>query len=154
MAQFIKLAILHLMLWHTQSKVDDADRYAYYINYYSEEFNMDPVIPTAVIFRESSFNPKLVGHAGELGLGQLKRHTPSTKGYDNLARRALFEPSLNIYLTVRNLARVRDYCNSDNPNIWLSAYNGFRRKNGHCYKTAYSVRVMQTYRTIKRGWRI
>ena len=150
-AEIIKLVILHLSLWTSPTKLADADRYAFYINYYSQEFDVDPAITTAVIYRESNFDQYMVGKAKEIGLGQIKKGTPSTRDYNDLPRRAFFEPSFNIFLVVRNLARVRAYCHSDNPNQWLSAYNGWRRRSdGHCFKTNYSKRVMSTYRLIKK----
>ena len=148
--EFLKATILALTMWHGASKEIDAEVYSYYIITYSDLYHVDPALATAVIYRESTFDQYAISSKEAIGLGQIRRHTVSSKGYDKLGRKALFDPNLNIMLTLRALDHSRTVCNSDNPNVWLSVYNGIKKRNGHCIKSRYSMKVMKTYRLIKK----
>lgn len=106
--------------------------------------DLDPVLVAALIHHESGFNIHQVGAAGELGLGQLKRGTLATHGYDKAPDRVIFAIPVNVGLTVRHMLHVRATCGTAPPVAWLSVYSGRRR----CRPSRYSRAILVDY---KRG---
>jgi hypothetical protein len=61
---------------NTNQCVQDAKDYARYIVRYSEEYNLDPWLPTAVAAHESNFDAYRVGSKGERTIFQLHPYSP------------------------------------------------------------------------------
>lgn len=149
-AKVLLLIILSLTGWKNQRDIDKASKYADIIIKHSAAFNIDPLLIVAVIQKESGFREIIKGKADERGLMQIKPKSSASKGYDIYGKKALYDPDLNIYLGARHLARAKVECGTDVMGYYLSFYNGFRQKNGHCYKTSYSEKVMIEYRKLRR----
>lgn len=97
------------------------------INRAARAFDVDPVLQAAVIARESGFNARARGAAGELGLQQLLRGTLATAGYEHLTDEALMQLPINTWLGARFLAHVRAACarkGITDPLAWVSQYKG------------------------------
>lgn len=86
----------------------------------------DPLLTTSIILSESSFRPKVVSHAGAIGLMQLR---PTTARY--IARRnsiewrgniALKDPAYNIKLGIAYFSYLEDLFEGDR-HLALIAYN-------------------------------
>lgn len=83
------------------------------INRCAQVYSLHPDLIKAVIWRESRFNPKAVGKAGEVGLMQLTK--PATKDWAKAHKRRvplryeLFNPHLNIVIGSWYLARARNH---------------------------------------------
>jgi hypothetical protein len=105
---------------------------------------LDPVLVAAVLHHESGFRADKRGKLGELGLGQLKRGTLATHGYDASPDRVLLAIPVNVGLTVRHMLHVRAVCGTSPAAAWLSVYSGRR----HCRPSPYSLAVLADY---KRG---
>lgn len=86
---------------------------------------LDPFIVLGVIKRESNFNTKAMGRAGEKGLGQLMENTARPVA-ENLGYKfdsaMLFNPEYNLKLTITQLSYLYDIYNKD-INKTLTAYN-------------------------------
>jgi hypothetical protein len=135
------LAIALLALGHPHARPGDDARariLAAQINHAARKAHVDPILLSALVARESSFNPHARGKAGELGYGQLKRNTVATRGYDNLTDEALMQPPVNLWLTARHMARARRLCGNAPPVEWLSLYRGTKR----CRATRYSRAIV------------
>ncbi len=90
-------------------KADRAEIESYILSA-SQKHNVSPSLIRAIIWRESKFNPRVIGKAKEIGLMQItsgavqdwckanKKSTPM--------RRSLFKPSLNIEIGTWYLARA------------------------------------------------
>ena len=115
--------------------------------------SFDPVLLMAMIQSESSFNPRQLGHAGEIGLMQ---HKPSTAQW--MARvsclhwsgaESLFNPLVNIQLGAAYLNYLRGKFDS-HAQLYLAAYNrGSSRARGSLEKKIwpkeYPAHVMKHY---------
>lgn len=83
------------------------------INAASQKHNVPPSLIRAIIWRESKFNPRVVGKAKEIGLmqitdGAVKDWCNATKQQIS-SRRSLFKPSLNIEIGTWYLARAEKH---------------------------------------------
>lgn len=130
----------------------------------SKQFEFDPVFVLAVIQTESSFNPRRVGSAGEIGLMQVlpktaewiakKYHIPWN------GDQSLYDPATNVRMGIRYFALLREQFDG-RAYHYLPAYNmgaaNMRRierklgnvdENGHIQKREYAMRVMKNYMTI------
>ncbi len=96
----------------------------------SKRYALDPLLVKAVIWRESDFNPNVVGAKGEIGLMQLMINS-SVQDWTNYTKKkitnkgVLFNPKLNIEIGTWYLAHSRDqWLNYNNSNILaLAGYN-------------------------------
>ena len=117
-ALFAMVSAFLLYLLQSKGFFIDESRYDALIVQAGERHNVDPMLIKAVIFRESAFNSKSVGSAGEIGLMQIlpagsvtdwskfhKRKVPQTV--------FLFDPAMNIEIGTwylkRALNRWKDY---------------------------------------------
>tara|TARA_Y100000034_G_scaffold90917_1_gene109598 strand:+ start:1002 stop:1499 length:498 start_codon:yes stop_codon:yes gene_type:complete len=120
---------------------------------YSEEYNIDPVILTAMIYAESRWNPKVESRAGACGLTQVIPKWSRKFGYVSCSRLKR-DPDM----AIRKGAQILDYWinryNRGNIRLGLCGYNaGYRcrgkskilDKRGH---TRYTRRVLKMYRKI------
>lgn len=123
---------------------------------YSEEYNIDPVILTAMIYAESRWNPKVESRAGACGLTQVIPKWSRKFGYVSCSRLKR-DPDM----AIRKGAQILDYWinnyNRGNVRLGLCGYNaGYRcrgkskilDKRGH---TRYTRRVLKMYREIELG---
>ncbi len=92
----------------------------------AEKHDLDPVFLLAMIQNESSFNPKMVGSAGEIGLMQIKPATAQwiakTNHLPYKGKSSLFDPVSNIKLGVALLDHLRSQFDSSSR-LYVSAYN-------------------------------
>lgn len=143
----------------------------------SRRNQIDPRLVKAVIWRESRFNPRSVGKAGEIGLMQVMQENAATDwaramGKPVPSKGALFNPKLNIeigswYLarSVRRWSKYRDcyalaLCEYNagltRANKWKPADpNGDVRSRIAIASThAYVNEILDRYETYKQTWEI
>ncbi len=91
----------------------------------SEKYGFDPIFLMAVIQNESSFNPRMKGGAGEIGLMQIKPDTAEwiakTYKLSYKGAQSLYNPEINISIGAAFLNKLRTQFS--NSNLYLSAYN-------------------------------
>ena len=119
----------------------------------SHKYGFDPVFLMAVIENESSFNPGVIGGAGEIGLMQVTPATGAwiTKMY-NLpwkGKKSLQDPTNNIRIGAAYMAYLREEFDFEGP-LYLAAYNmgsgNVRKSLGkNIFPKIYSTRVMHRY---------
>ena len=100
---------------------------------------VDPFLVVALIERESSWNPRAVGAAGERGVMQIHpaggawaKYGPAGASWD-----AAFNVPTNIRVGTLWMAWKRRHCGTSDPRLWLSAYQG-----GRCRATTYSRAIV------------
>lgn len=99
----------------------------------SRENGMDPRLVSAVIWKESRFNPQAKGKAGEVGLMQVMPVTglewAGTHGVEGFTPERLFDPETNLRAGVWYLRKaVEEWSTKDNPLPYaLAQYNAGRR---------------------------
>jgi soluble lytic murein transglycosylase len=130
----------------------------------SQEFEFDPVFIMAVIQTESSFNPKQVGSAGEIGLMQILPKTAEWIAKKNhlpwKGDKSLYDPSTNVRIGIRYFAMLREQFDG-HAYHYLPAYNmgpknmrkidakmGAYDKHGRVQKREYAMHVMKNYTAI------
>ena len=117
---------------------------------YSKKYNVDPLLIKAVIAVESSYNPKIVSHAGARGLMQLM---PDTAKRFNVSDS--FDPDQNIRGGTKYLRFLHKRFNGDIKLI-LAGYNAgegaVQKYNGvPPYKETikYIPKVLKAYKNLK-----
>jgi len=126
--------------------------------------NIDLFLVLGVIKRESDFNPKARGLAGERGLGQLMEDTAKVVA-ENLGYiydpNKLYETRYNLKLTITQIAYLLNLYNND-IHMALTAYNrgqqGLvefmdRRENKNSAASDYSNMVIYFANEYKEGFR-
>jgi len=98
------------------------------IFHYSNEFGICPMVASAVIQTESSFNVDAVGKQGEIGLFQLM---PSS--FPAYTVKQLKDPRINIKLGIEYLAKMKKMCKHKRDLDYLTCYN-FGIKNAEKVK--------------------
>jgi soluble lytic murein transglycosylase-like protein len=88
------------------------------ITMYSLAYNIDPKIALSVVAVESGFNPNVIGITGDVGLFQL-----NPKSFPNYSIKQLKDPTLNIELGIKYLAKMKKECKYKDNNEWLVCYN-------------------------------
>ena len=82
--------------------------FAALVLYWATEFAVPPQVVHAQLVAESTCRPQVVNKVtGAVGLGQILPGTRAALGYP---RYRLFDPGLNIALTVAHLRRCFDLC--------------------------------------------
>lgn len=113
----------------------------------------DPVFVMAVIRSESSFNPRIIGGVGEIGLMQIRPSTgkwiAGLVGVPWKGKKQLKDPVMNIKLGTAYLAYLRDMFDS-HARLYLAAYNmgqGNVKKalNRKVWPKVYPIHVMNNY---------
>lgn len=127
----------------------------------SRNYGFDPLFVMAVIQNESSFNVKMVGAVGEIGLMQVR---PTTAQWiSNLyhipykGEKTLFEPEVNIRLGVALMDKLRDQFDA-HSRLYISAYNIGATKVRSLVEEdrtpkEYVVAVMKRYLAIYQAFR-
>jgi len=97
------------------------------IRQYAEEYDLDPLLISAIIRVESRFNPKAVSHKGAKGLMQITDGTGNWAAREldilNFSEDMLFIPNINIMIGCWYLDKLRQQFNGD-LQLVLAAYNG------------------------------
>jgi soluble lytic murein transglycosylase len=98
----------------------------------ADRYGVDPALVKAVVWRESRFNPRAVGHAGEIGLMQIRElaavEWSSSQGVLAFELDHLFDPGTNTLAGAWYLSRVlKRYTQTDDPLPYaLADYNAGR----------------------------
>jgi len=126
---------------------DTASRYGDLIDREAARYGIEPELVIAVIHAESRFRAWARSRTNDYGLGQL--HVSSTTRPEYVGREhLLYDPALNIRLTVRALRMWRVYhrrrC-SEGSHHWVSHYNQGTR----VFRLRYERKVLRTYRRLR-----
>lgn len=122
----------------------------------SEKYGFDPIFLMAVIQNESSFNPRLKGSAGEIGLMQIKPDTAEwiakTYKLEYHGAQSLYRPEINISIGAAFMNKLRSQFAS-NSSLYLSAYNAGAKKvrmmvSEKMAPKVYATAVMKRYFAI------
>lgn len=125
----------------------------------SERYGFDPIFLMAVIQNESSFNPRMKGGAGEIGLMQIKPDTAEwiAKSYKLGYKKAedLYRPEINISIGAAFLNKLRTQFDS-NSSLYISAYNAGAKKvrqmvSANNTPKIYATAVMKRYFALYTG---
>lgn len=98
----------------------------------ARKYGLEPALVKAVVWRESSFNPRARGSKGEVGLMQISeiaaREWAAAEKLPSFRHAELFDPAKNTMAGSWYLAKVmRRYMNTDNPYRYaLADYNAGR----------------------------
>jgi soluble lytic murein transglycosylase len=121
--------LLGLVDWfyerHKERRYDSA------ILHFSDRYGVDPALVKAVVWRESKFNPKVRGRAGEIGLMQIRSLAAQEWAQAETKRPFegnLFQPDVNLQVGTWYLAKlVRRYAQTDHAKAYaLADYNAGR----------------------------
>lgn len=101
-------------------------RYTQSVEYYAQEYRLEPSLVYAVIFCESGFEPEAVSHAGAKGLMQITEDTGlwvagQIEEIDSETM-DLFDPDTNIHIGCKYLQWLLEKF-SGNPETALAGYN-------------------------------
>lgn len=101
-------------------------KYKEYVDKYSEEYNLDPLLVLAVIKTESNFNKDAESNKGAKGLMQIMDNTglwaSEEVGIQYFTPKMLFSPEINIRLGCWYLNNLTN--EFDDLSLVLAAYNG------------------------------
>jgi len=127
----------------------------------SVQYSFDPMFLMALILNESSFNPRMKGSAGEIGLMQVLPATAEwiAKKYHIAYRGAktLYDPAINIKIGSAALDQLRQQFDSESR-LYVSAYNIGARKvrsmvSDNNAPKEYVQAVMKRYLALYRGFK-
>lgn len=152
-SEFVESSIKNLV---PKSQKNSVEVIAKTIMEESEKYGFDPIFLMAVIQNESSFNVRMKGSAGEIGLMQIKPDTAkwiatgSKISYKNA--KSLYNPETNIRIGAAFMNKLRSQFSS-NSQLYLTAYNagaGTVRKmvSGKVSPKIYASAVMKRYLAI------
>lgn len=105
-----------------------------YILAAAQKYKMDPALVKAVVWRESKFNPRVKGRAGEVGLMQIREAAASEWATAEMKiffeHRQLFDPAQNTQAGTWYLRKLMGrYMQTDNPAAYaLADYNAGRSR--------------------------
>lgn len=117
------------------------------------KFEFDPVFLLSVIQGESSFNPRMIGGVGEIGMMQIRPTTAKwiagMYGFQFKGRQSLFDPVTNIKIGAAYLDYLRDKFDS-HAQLYLAAYNMGQRAvanvvEKNIWPKDYPIHVMKKY---------
>ncbi len=110
--QSLTLAVVFVIMGFFAVTAEGASNYEDIITKAAKRHKIDPLLIKAVIWRESKFNPKALGGAGEIGLMQIKVCAAEDwavyNGTSLPSRREMFKPELNIEIGTWYLANARN----------------------------------------------
>ena len=122
----------------------------------SERYGFDPIFLMAVIKNESSFNPRMKGGAGEIGLMQIKPETAAWIAKSCKIKykdaQSLYNPETNIRIGAAFMNKLRTQFSAQSS-LYLSAYNAGAKKVRMMVSVknapkAYATAVMKRYFAI------
>lgn len=126
---FLLTAIGLIDWWYQKHKEQRFDRLILRL---SQHYDVDPALVKAVVWRESKFNPKVRGRAGEIGLMQIRSLAAQEWAQAEIRRRSfegnLFEPETNLRVGTWYLGKLlKRYARTDYPVPYaLADYNAGR----------------------------
>lgn len=101
-------------------------KYPELVSRYSEQYDLDPYLVTAVINVESNFRPDVVSHKNAIGLMQISEKTgkwaADKLNLENYSSDDLYDPETNIRLGCWYLSTL--YNQYGDMELALAAYNG------------------------------
>jgi soluble lytic murein transglycosylase len=115
--------------WHERAK---ERRYDTHILRAATDYGVDPALVKALVWRESKFNPKARGKAGEIGLMQIRSLPAQEWARAEKRQRAfdgtLLDPETNLRVGTWYLSKLlKRYVRTDNPVPYaLADYNAGR----------------------------
>ena len=130
---FILVIIIIAIVFVWKYKIEDfvmkqmyPIKYSEYVEMYSEEYNMDPLLVYSIIKAESNFNPNAKSHSNAYGLMQVTKSTGKETarklGIEFKNAKVLYEPETNIRIGIAYFDYLlKRY--DDNMNIAIIAYN-------------------------------
>lgn len=140
MLRSLHVIVAAIQLSQPRVSSDDAERFATALREQAKRHDFDPFTGVAVIFHESSFNPKAVSKNGEdYGLAQIRaRYIGGCKDSPNpvespsaacvAQKQRLLQPEENIRIMAELITRHRDLCQrkvgSTKLPHWLASYQG------------------------------
>ena len=98
----------------------------------AQRYGVDPTLIKAVVWRESRFDPRAHGRAGEIGLMQIRDEAANewakTEGVEFFSPQRLYDPAKNLMAGTWYLRKLlRRYPRADNPVVYaLADYNAGR----------------------------
>ena len=123
---FLVISAAAVFSLYTAVKTVYPIKYSGLVSEYSEKYDLDPYLVTAVINVESNFKPDAVSHANARGLMQISVKTgkwaAGKLGMKNYASDDLFEPETNIKIGCWYLSSL--YGEFGDMDLALAAYNG------------------------------
>jgi soluble lytic murein transglycosylase-like protein len=150
MAELICAAVLAISMPNAEFACKHMDS----VVEYSDKYNVDPVLLTALIYAESRWNPKVESKAGACGLTQVIPKWSRKFGYVS-CKRLKNDPEMSIRKGAQILGYWVHNYGKGSYKLGLCGYNaGYRcrdkskilDKRGH---TRYTRRVMRMYRKIE-----
>lgn len=121
----IVIIILVTINWRGILKNFYKTSYSTYVEKYSEENNVDPLMIYAIIKAESNFNEGATSKKGALGLMQLMDNTAKEVAensvVDYVSGETLYNPEKNIMLGIKYYSTLKEQLKSDE--LALAAYN-------------------------------
>lgn len=100
--------------------------YRYYIEKYSAQYNVDPVLIVSIINVESGFDSEAISNKGAIGLMQIMPNTGKwaveNLNYENFDTNMLKVPEINIQIGSWYLNQLNNEFNGD-MDLSLAAYN-------------------------------
>jgi len=98
----------------------------------AQRYGVEPALVKAIVWRESRFHPDVRGHAGELGLMQIREDAAFEWAYSNkdtnFVHELCLDPQTNVFAGTFYLAKLlHRYDKTDNPLPYaLADYNAGR----------------------------
>jgi soluble lytic murein transglycosylase len=126
------IAVGGIILWFERSRTYREDSQDEHIRAAARKYGVDPALVKAVVWRESRFNPKIRGDAGEIGLmqvGKLAAEEWATAEKRIFFRHEeLFDAAKNAQAGTWYLGKMlRRYAHTDQPVVFaLADYNAGR----------------------------
>lgn len=101
-------------------------KYSQYVEKYSKEYDLDPLLVYSIIKAESNFNPDVTSESSAIGLMQIIQNTAeetaSKIGINIQTKLKLYEPEMNIQIGIKYFSDLlKEYNN--NINLAIIAYN-------------------------------
>lgn len=131
-AAIIGLIILDALLLTAWRKWQATRRFDPLIRSAARRYDVQPAVVKAVVWRESRFNPKARGKAGEFGLMQIRlpaaQEWAQAEGIRNFSAEQLLDPETNTRAGSWYLGKLlKRYQHTDNPMAYaLADYNAGR----------------------------
>lgn len=156
------IATIALAIKMSQPAVSDsqAQEYAQVLQVEAQEHDFDPLTGVAIIFNESSFNPKAISpNREDYGLAQIRARyvggclrtkdpvkdpTPACRK----EKQRLLDPAENIRQMAEMITRSRKFCKKKTGSAkfqrWLASYQGrnYPKKNQWCKPGAHTWKVV------------
>ncbi len=122
----ILIIVLFMALQYVAYKIQYPYKYREYIDKYSQEYNLDPLLVLSVMKAESKFNPGAKSNKDAYGLMQITESTALDIAEDlkiqDFTTERLYEEELNIRMGSYYLSKLlKEFKNTE---VALAAYNG------------------------------